>query len=72
MTLDEMTDRYIRQEAAAELAIATKLRMQLRDEFAKAALIGAIANPNNLLPKDEIADHCYRMADAMLERRGKP
>lgn len=45
----------------------------LRDEFAMAALNGAIAANSNYRPVsyDDLAADCYSVADAMLKERGK-
>ena len=42
----------------------------LRDEFAKAALTGMMADPNEGRPCDEIATSAYKLADAMMKARG--
>ena len=44
--------------------------MDLRDWFAGQALIGRVVKHNVSYPED-IADDCYSLADAMMERRKK-
>lgn len=41
----------------------------LRDEFAKAAMQGALCTEHEVHNKDLFAMWCYEMADAMLEAR---
>lgn len=57
----------------AELDAAKAARLQaMRDEFAKAACTGLIANSKNIFKNaEECADLAYKVADAMLERRTK-
>ena len=43
----------------------------LRDYFAAMALQGYMANPNNHMFVPEGTDWCYKVADAMIESRGK-
>ena len=44
--------------------------ISLRDEFAKAALTGLLADPNVTAENQKsLADWCYKQADAMLEAR---
>ena len=45
--------------------------MTLRDWFAGRALTGMLANPDCGQSNEKIADWAYRIADAMLEERGK-
>lgn len=44
---------------------------RLRDEFAKEALCGSLAHPNNSGTPNEHATWAYQAADAMLEARLK-
>jgi hypothetical protein len=46
-----------------------ELRNTLRDDFAKAALIGMIDGLDQSDHYDLLADHCYLIADAMIEAR---
>ena len=48
-----------------------KARAELRDEFAKAALIGLLASGGGSidLDREELADEAWAQADAMLEAR---
>ena len=46
--------------------------LTLRDQFAMAALIGNMANPNIRFQSfDEMATESYQMADAMMKARGE-
>ena len=45
------------------------LRRNLRDEFAKEALPGVIAEMSLLSTSDQIAKACYAISDAMLKHR---
>ena len=42
----------------------------LRDEFAMAALIGLLSDPNCAVPHDVFARNAYKFADAMMKERG--
>ena len=46
-------------------------RQSLRDQFAKAAMIGLLSNSAGDFQDDEIADAAYRIADAMMKERLK-
>lgn len=41
----------------------------LRDEFAKAAMQGALSHNSEVYDKHKFAGWCYELADAMLEAR---
>jgi len=43
--------------------------LDLRDQFAIAALTGILAKPSTGGLPEEIATQCYAMADAMMEAR---
>lgn len=70
---DALADRH-----EAETDVATReireayrdARHELRDRFACAALTGITANPYSYPSVTDLAEHCYRLADAMLAERG--
>lgn len=45
--------------------------MTLRDWFAGQALMGLVADPNNMSPAEQNGISAYKFADAMLEARKK-
>ena len=52
-------------------AIGKAARAELRDEFAKAALIGLLAaGDHHAYNRDEAAAEAWKQADAMLKARG--
>ena len=73
ITTQELLDENRRLRAFYDAKIAEGER-DLRDEFAKAALIGLLSSETSVLANwswDERARHCYHQADAMLIARGR-
>jgi hypothetical protein len=62
-SLRELADRNARRPADTHL----------RDEFAMAALTGLLSNPDIRSEglQQKLGDSCYRIADAMMEARGR-
>ena len=62
-----------RQKAAAEQhyeSLRMQARAELRDEFAKAALIGLLAAGDSVaFNREEMADEAWAQADAMMKAR---
>ena len=45
--------------------------MTLRDHFAGQAMMGVCGNPSLAISNEQLAQHCYRIADAMMKARGE-
>ena len=48
-----------------------QMGMTLRDYFAAKAMQGALADPDLVMSKHEIAAWAYEIADAMIQARGE-
>ena len=73
--IEDMTTRiaYALEVISDNVEFALNTRSELRDEFAKAAITGILANSyfteHIKYPEKTFSDFAYRVADAMLKRR---
>jgi hypothetical protein len=66
MDLIEKQAQFIEQMMSPKATVTEKT---LRDEFAMAALAGMASDPELNPICSRVAEHAYRLADAMLEAR---
>ena len=71
--LGNPTKVILQDNASLTRTIEVKSREELRDDFARAAMQGIMANgaamPSKQIHFDNIAEDAYRLSDAMLKRR---
>jgi hypothetical protein len=66
LDLIEKQIQYVQQMMTPRMIVVERT---LRDEFAMAALTGLCADPDLSPLSERVAEHAYRLADAMMEAR---